>query len=399
MDAFLSSPPPFEGPRFDQLLQQLSETSETLEGLDAWPGPQFDALAEAGVLRWSIPDQYGGVTLAAEQLMYGYERLAASCLTTTFVLTQRIGACQRIAGSENDDIRRELLPALATGEIFATVGISHLTTSRQHLKRPAVRAEYSAGTWTLSGTVPWVTGGNRADVIVTGGTCDDGQQVLIALPTDLPGVTCQTPPQLLALNASQTGAVQLEDVKVQEANLLAGPVEGVMNRGQGGGAGSVTTSALAVGLAGRAVRNLQEEAAVPGGSGRDRRVLRDRDRSASPRPLRGCPWRCRWNVRRRDPSEGELAGIAVDSGVPGGIEGGRFRCRASGGAVGARGDVLPRLVLSAAGPAGGPAGIRVFAGRLRTRFDVSVQGYRDQAVICVSCSRSWSTLSFSRRTS
>lgn len=262
MDAFLSSPPPFEGPRFDQLLQQLSETSETLEGLDAWPGPQFDALAEAGVLRWSIPDQYGGVTLAAEQLMYGYERLAASCLTTTFVLTQRIGACQRIAGSENDDIRRELLPALATGEIFATVGISHLTTSRQHLKRPAVRAEYSAGTWTLSGTVPWVTGGNRADVIVTGGTCDDGQQVLIALPTDLPGVTCQTPPQLLALNASQTGAVQLEDVKVQEANLLAGPVEGVMNRGQGGGAGSVTTSALAVGLAGRAVRNLQEEAAV-----------------------------------------------------------------------------------------------------------------------------------------
>lgn len=213
------------------------------------------------------------------------------------------------------------------------------------------------------------------------------------------GVTCQTPPQLLALNASQTGAVQLEDVKVQEANLLAGPVEGVMNRGQGGGAGSVTTSALAVGLAGRAVRNLQEEAAV-----REDLVETVESFATETDQLRRDLYavargRCRWNVRRRDPSEGELAGIAVDSGVPGGIEGGRFRCRASGGAVGARGDVLPRLVLSAAGPAGGPAGIRVFAGRLRTRFDVSVQGYRDQAVICVSCSRSWSTLSFSRRTS
>ncbi|QDU37582.1 Acyl-CoA dehydrogenase [Maioricimonas rarisocia] len=260
MDAFLSSPPPFVGPRFDRLLQQLSESSHALEGTDAWPGKQFDELADAGVLQWSIPEEYGGLTLSPEQLMYGYERMATSCLTTTFVLTQRIGACQRIASSENDEVRQELLPALATGDLFATVGISHLTTSRQHLKQPAVRAEHADGKWILSGTVPWVTGGNRADVIVTGGTCEDGNQLLIALPTDLPGVTCQAPPKLLALNASQTGSVELDRVEVDERNLLAGPVEGVMNRGQGGGAGSVTTSALAVGLTGRAVEELQKEA-------------------------------------------------------------------------------------------------------------------------------------------
>ncbi|MFG0335499.1 MAG: acyl-CoA dehydrogenase family protein [Maioricimonas sp. JB049] len=260
MEEYLKSPLPFVGSRFDRLLQQLSEMSDTLEEPDAWPGPQFDRLAEAGVLQWAIPEEYGGLPLSPEQLMYGYERLTTGCLTTTFVLTQRIGACQRIAGSENDDVRRELLPLLARGDLFATVGISHLTTSRQHLRQPAVRAEHSNGKWRLSGTVPWVTGGNRADVIVTGGTCDDGNQLLIALPTDLPGVKCLPPPRLLALNASQTGSVELDRVEVDERNLLAGPVEGVMNRGQGGGAGSVTTSALAVGLTGRAVENLQQEA-------------------------------------------------------------------------------------------------------------------------------------------
>lgn len=262
MDEFLSCPPPFAGPRFDQLLHELADASDALEGPDDWPAAQLGKLARAGVLQWAIPEEYGGVTLAAEHLMYGYECLAASCLTTTFVLTQRIGACQRIAGSENDTIRQELLPRLATGELFATVGISHLTTSRQHLREPAVRAEHSAGMWILNGTVPWVTGGNRADIIVTGGTCADGRQVLIAVPTDLSGVSCHTPPRLLALNASQTGPVQLDSVAVDERNLLAGPVEGVMSRGQGGGAGSVTTSALAVGLTRRVVQNLQAEAEV-----------------------------------------------------------------------------------------------------------------------------------------
>src|SRR5262249_39812875 len=99
----------------------------------------------------------------------------------------------------------------------------------------------------LNGTVPWVTGAAAADHIVTGGTLSDGRQVLMAVPTDLAGVKRQPPMRLLALSASQTATLVLDHVCVPRRNLLFGPIEQVMKHG-GGGAGSLTTSVLALGL-------------------------------------------------------------------------------------------------------------------------------------------------------
>lgn len=251
----------FAGPDFDALLADLASLAgELKDSSDDWPRGQFERLAEAGVLGWVIPREYGGSGITRAELIAGYERLAAACLTTTFVLTQRNGACQRIAGGENDELKADLLPGLCSGETFATVGISHLTTSRQHLKQPAVEARLSGDRLALNGTVPWVTGAGRADVIVTGGTCEDGRQVLVALPSAAEGVSVNAPPRMLSMNASQTGSVSLENVTLPAGRLIAGPVEGVMKRGRGGGAGSLVTSALAVGAAAASISRLQAEA-------------------------------------------------------------------------------------------------------------------------------------------
>jgi alkylation response protein AidB-like acyl-CoA dehydrogenase len=246
---------------FDDLLARLSAAAGDLESTGDWPQVQFNALAGAGVLGWVIPREFGGSGISQEDLIRGYDRLATACLTSAFILTQRNGACQRIAGSERDDLKAELLPKLAVGELFATVGISHLTTSRQHLSQPAVQATLAEDTVSLRGTVPWVTGASHADYVVTGGTCDDGRQLLIALPMRLPGVDVHPPARLLALSASQTASIELHDVRVPRRFVLAGPVEQVMTRGQGGGTGSVATSALAAGLTERSVRHLESEAA------------------------------------------------------------------------------------------------------------------------------------------
>jgi alkylation response protein AidB-like acyl-CoA dehydrogenase len=250
----------FAGPRFDAILADLSRMSAGLEdSAAAWPGGQFSRLAQAGVLGWVVPKEYVGTGISSSELMRGYEALAAACLVTTFVLTQRNGACQRIAGSENESLKAELLPALCSGSAFATVGISHLTTSRQHLARPSVEARETAFGFVFSGTVPWVTGARFADFLVTGGTCADGRQVLAAIPTSLSGVERVSPARLLALNASQTGSVELHNVAVDGQYVIAGPVDQIMKRGAGGGAGSLATSALALGAAAGALARLKVE--------------------------------------------------------------------------------------------------------------------------------------------
>ena len=227
----------------------------------AWPGDRLTLLADAGVLGWAIPAEFGGGNLTAEAMTRGYEELAAACLETAFVLTQRNGACQRLAGSANEALKTELLPKLCRGTIFATVGISHLTTSRQHLAQPSVEVRQRTAGFVFDGQVPWVTGAGKADYIVSGGTCTDGRQLLAAIPTQLSGVEVQPPPRLLALNGSQTASVALHRVEVPAHYIIAGPADQVMKSGKGGGAGSLTTSALALGAAADVLKRLDEEAA------------------------------------------------------------------------------------------------------------------------------------------
>lgn len=243
----------------ETLLSRLADRAAELDAAERWPQEQLDWLAEAGVVGWVIPKVHGGSEVAAPELIRGYQRLAASCLTTTFILTQRNGACQRIAASENEELKASLLPDLARGAAFATVGVSHLTTSRQHIAQPAVRVLREADRLRVDGQVPWVTGAAHARTIVTGGTCSDGRQVLFALPTDAPGVTVLPHAQLMALSASRTASVELRNVELPLRQLLAGPEEQVMTRG-GGGAGSLTTSALALGLSARAAALLSAQA-------------------------------------------------------------------------------------------------------------------------------------------
>jgi alkylation response protein AidB-like acyl-CoA dehydrogenase len=243
------------------LLRALREQSGSLDALGEWPSAQLTLLARAGVLGWVIPRELRGSAVSETSLLEGYLDLAAACLTTTFILTQRNGACQRLAASPNARLREELLPSMARGERFATVGISHLTTSRQHARRPAVTIERTPDGLRLNGEIPWVTGAGHAQYIVTGGTLADARQMLVALPTDARGVEIDPPARLLALSGSQTSSVRLDGVLVPERMIVAGPTEQVMKTSTGT-TGSLSTSALAVGLTNAALEQLTAESAA-----------------------------------------------------------------------------------------------------------------------------------------
>lgn len=233
---------------FEDLLQELRFHSAELEKPDASCAAQLDRMAGAGVMAWGIPRQFGGTDMSAAEQVAGFERLASACLVSTFVLSQRNAAVSRIVGSQNESLRAELLPRFAQHEVTATVGISHLTTSRQHLSRPAVLAEPAGDGFRFKGDVPWVTGAAISDFVLTGGTISDGRQLLALVPTKDPTVSVGAASSLLALNASQTASLTLQGTFIARDRIVAGPIDRVVTSATGG-TGSVTTSALAVGAA------------------------------------------------------------------------------------------------------------------------------------------------------
>lgn len=252
-------PDMFSAPEFRQLLVDLAALDSPDE-IDFWPERQLSAMTQAGVMSWGLPEEFGGREVSSVEMQDGLRHLSSACLVSTFILTQRNAACQRIATSSNVSECHRLLPGLLSGELFATVGISHLTTSRQHLRAPSVSVQCVRGGYLLNGVVPWATGAPRADLVVTGGQLDDGRQILVSVPRDRDGFLVRPPVRLMALNASQTGAIDLTDVFVADSEVLHGPVTAVMGKGTGGGAGSLGTSALACGVTERTLQALTEEA-------------------------------------------------------------------------------------------------------------------------------------------
>jgi alkylation response protein AidB-like acyl-CoA dehydrogenase len=138
-----------DDPALVELCGRLAELAAELDRTGHWPAEQLRLCGEYGVYRWFLDPRWGGLAWDEEAVVRGYLELAAACLTTTFIITQRSGACRRIEGCENERLKELLLSDLASGAGFATVGISHLTTSRRHLKTPVLQARRVEGGFRL----------------------------------------------------------------------------------------------------------------------------------------------------------------------------------------------------------------------------------------------------------
>lgn len=262
-----------DDPALSELCEKLTQLADETDQKNLWPAKQLQLCGQGGVFEWFLPTELGGQGWCEVDVIRGYLALSSACLTTTFVITQRTGACRRIATSDNLTLRDQLLPDLIAGQTFGTVGISHLTTSGRHLRRPALTAVRVENGYRLNGGAPWVTGGVAADTVVVGATVVESDadnlewdqeellpELLVAVPTKLAGVEAQPAFDLVGVSASKTGAVRMTDVLIDDHHVIAGPMNEIVKSGSGGRTGGHQTSTLAIGLADSALGYLADQA-------------------------------------------------------------------------------------------------------------------------------------------
>ena len=250
-----------DGTSLQQLAKRIAAVSaqQTSWTRDDWPTEQLSLIADAQVYRWFVSLENGGFEWSASDIAKGYIALGSACLTSTFIVTQRVAALKRLASCENADLKQHVLPSMLDGSAPATVGISHLTTSRRHTKKPVMRVTREGDQWRVDGFAPWVTGASAAKWLLMGGVLEDGNEILFLLPTDGAGVKIEKGFELIALSASHTGAVKCDAALVPEAQVVVSPRESVLATRSGTGAGGVQTSALALGLVRSAIDFIRQE--------------------------------------------------------------------------------------------------------------------------------------------
>ena len=237
----------------NRLKDRLVSLAEMADRSIEWPADSWQTLHESGALGWSIPISLGGDELGPVDRLHGMEQIAQCCLTTALIFSQHEAAVRQLL---KYDCQNRWLTQLSISKNPLTVGLSQLTTSRQHAG-PALRATpLGAGRFRLDGEIPWVTSADHAVAFIAGATQADFAQVLVVLSTDLPGICIEPPLDLSSLRGSRTSLIRCDGVIIDSDCLLAGPVENVLGKIAGGG---LDTSCLAIGLAAAAVELIQSE--------------------------------------------------------------------------------------------------------------------------------------------
>ena len=233
---------------------EVVPAAQALDERGEFPVALFRRIGQLGWLGLRYPDTYGGAgadtttyCLFAEELARGSLSVAAAVCMQSLMGTHFIHAF-------GDEALREryLVPALR-GELVATFAMTE-PNAGSDVANLATRAERRGEHWVLRGTKTWVTNAPVADVLtVAAKTSGERGMKNIALflldRRTMRGITLGKPIDKMAVRASATGEILLEDVEVPHAHLLGSETGGAENIGGILAEIRIMTAALSVGLA------------------------------------------------------------------------------------------------------------------------------------------------------
>jgi alkylation response protein AidB-like acyl-CoA dehydrogenase len=215
------------------------------------PRSHIDALAAAGLLGVTAPEEFGGSDCSLAVMREITEELAAADASTWFVWTQHHTPVRTIARGSNLELRSRLLPSLASGASLAGVAFTHLRRPGP----PAVEATRDGAGWRLSGDIAWLTSSELADVFLVGAQA--GLDVVwVAVPLRGRPQVQARPLALAAMGGTSTVGVRLDGLRVNESDVVL--VESLDEWRSVDAARTSDVSPSVLGVAAEAARRLAE---------------------------------------------------------------------------------------------------------------------------------------------
>ena len=228
--------------------------AEALDERGEFPAALFRRLGNLGYLGLRYPEAYGGAGAGMVTYCLFVEELARGSLSLAAVAAmQSLMGTYFIYKYGSEDLRqRYLVPALR-GDLVATFALTE-PNAGSDVGNIVTRAERRGDVYVLRGAKTWVTSAPVADVFtVAAKTSDERGMKNIALflldRRTMAGITLGKKIEKMAVRASETGEIVLEDVEVPAAHLLGDETGGGEKIGTILSEIRVMTAALSIGLA------------------------------------------------------------------------------------------------------------------------------------------------------
>jgi len=234
--------------------QEIAPIAQQMDEEGGMPDSLVEKMARNGFFGLTFPEQYGG--LGVDTITYGLviEELSKVSAGVAVMLTvhNSVGSYP-VAMYGSEEAKQAYLPRMAAGEIAAFCITEPGAGS--DAAALAATARRDGDEYVLNGGKIFVTNGARAAFYVvmarTPGTTGHRDIHSFIVEKGTPGLTVAKKEDKMGLRASDTVAIDLEDVRVPAANLLGSEGEGfkVALSALDGGRIGIAFQALGIGYA------------------------------------------------------------------------------------------------------------------------------------------------------
>jgi len=187
-----------------------------------FPWDSLTALASAGILGLTIPEQYGGAGGSWFEAVLAIEEVARACYQTAMAVLGELGVqTQVIVHYGSDAQKQRYLPAIARGELICAICMTE-PDAGSDVGALQTRAEAVEGGYVLNGSKVLISRADVAGIFVTfvrfGNVPGSRGVGAVLVERDSPGL--EIGPGDETLGGEQLFPVYFRDVRVPEATVL-----------------------------------------------------------------------------------------------------------------------------------------------------------------------------------
>jgi alkylation response protein AidB-like acyl-CoA dehydrogenase len=205
------------------LVQQIDA-----EGL--YPEGVMRAFGSAGAFGAHLPNERHGADLATA--IRAMSAAGEYCLSTSFCMWCQDALAWYIFASDNDGLKESLGQRVARGEALGGTALSNPMKTFFGIEQIRLKAQRVAGGYVVRGLLPYVSNLGNDHYFGAVFEVEDTPKryVMAVVPCAAEGVSLADNTKFVALDGTRTFTVQLRDVMISDALVLADPSDAYIKR-------------------------------------------------------------------------------------------------------------------------------------------------------------------------
>jgi alkylation response protein AidB-like acyl-CoA dehydrogenase len=210
--------------------RELSPLVQQIDADGLYPETVMRAFGRAGAFGTHLPDE-----LDSPDLVTAIRAMSAAgehCLSTSFCMWCQDALAWYIFASDNDGLKEGLGRRVARGEALGGTALSNPMKTFFGIEQIRLKAKRVSGGYVVRGLLPYVS--NLGDDHYFGAVFEvedaPKRYVMAVVPCAAEGITLAGNTKFVALDGTRTFTVQMRDVMISDALVLADPSDAYIRR-------------------------------------------------------------------------------------------------------------------------------------------------------------------------